>query len=422
VEAKTLSDRPSLGAPAQRTARVWQPLDLLHPSAGHGGFVRKAWSDRPLQSFDVQVVKTWSPPGEDDAEGAEEPNLADAALTDDAAVTEIDAAAATLALTEEALENVRQTAYAEGLAEGRQQVRDEWNADLQRKQSTSQNILQDLETSVRRLINTPEELYEPMKRLALHLAEQLVLAELTLSPQAIERLVRRCVDELAPQRLAPITVELNPADLAVMQPHGVEHRSATAAEGDKTKPAKPDWPWHLQANDALMPGSVRASASDAVVSDLIEHRLEALARGLLLDTGRSSAQSAFQPSRMSARMASEEVVDAQPRMATAPVPMQPIPQMPPTAPAPESQHAFEAMPESGVEDEFSEPFTWNASADDSDDVQAHRTFDEPENFAPQGLKDMSLDALDLPDLNLEKLDALDDLAATPPATSAPRDA
>ncbi len=415
----TLSDRPGLGAPAQRTARVWQPLDLLHPSAGHGGFVRKAWSDRPLQSFDVQVVKTWSPPGEDDAEGAEDPNLADAALTDDAAVTEIDAAAATLALTEEALENVRQTAYAEGLAEGRQQVRDEWNADQQLKQSTSQNILQDLETSVRRLINTPEELYEPMKRLALHLAEQLVLAELTLSPQAIERLVRRCVDELAPQRLAPITVELNPADLAVMQPHGAEQRSATAAEGDKTKPAKPDWPWHLQANDALMPGSVRASASDAVVSDLIEHRLEALARAMLLDTGRSSAQSAFQPSRLSARMASEEVVDAQPRMATAPMPMA---SMAPTAPTPEPHHAFNAEPASGAEDEFSEPFTWNAPVDNSHDVQANRDLDEPENFAPQGLKDMSLDALDLPDLNLEQLDPLDDQSATPPATPNPRDA
>jgi len=351
-----LSDLPSLAAPAQRTARVWQPLDLLHPSAGHGGFVRKSWSDRPLQSFGVQVVKTWSPPGEDDADRAEDLSLGDAALASDTEVTEVDAAAATLALTEEALEKVRQTAFAEGLAEGRQQVRDEWSADQQLKQSTSQNILQDLETSVRRLINTPEALYEPMKRLALHLAEQLVLAELTISPQAIERLIRRSIDELAAQRLAPITVELNPADLAVLQPHGAEPSSAPTADGEKTKTAKPDWPWHLQANDELMPGSVRVSASDAVVSDLIEHRLEAIARSLLLDTGRSSAQSAFQPSRLAARMASEQVVDAQPRMASA-----------------------------TLDDELSEPFTWNASDVDNHQADASRT----------------LDALDLPDLNLD---------------------
>lgn len=118
-----------------------------------------------------------------------------------------------------------------------------------------------------------------------------------------------------------------------------------------------------------MPGSVRASASDAVVSDLIEHRLEAIARSLLLETGRSSAQSAFQPSRLAARMASEQVVDAQPRMAPAPafVPESPVDNV------------------DTLEDELSEPFTWNAS----------------ENLAPQGLKDMSLDALDLPDLNLD---------------------
>ena len=348
----TLSDRLGLGAPAPRTARVWQPLDLLHPSAGQGGFVRKAWSDRPLQSFDLQVVKTWSPPDEDVEGQAADASLADAASPADADLSEQEVAEATLALTEAALETVRQTAYAEGLAAGQQQVRDEWRTDQKLKQSSSQNILLDLETAVRRLINTPEELYEPMKRLALHVAEQLVLAELTISPQAIERLIRRSVDELAPQRLAPITVELNPADLAVLQPHGAEQGSAS----------KPDWPWHLQANDELMPGSVRASASDAVLSDLIEHRLEALARSLLLDTSRSSAQSAFQPNRLAARMASEQVVDAQPRM--------------PPSPAP----AFN-----------------DASARMDADIEAN----------PAGFNDMHLDAFDLPDLNLPDADTVE---------------
>lgn len=331
-----MSDRSSLSPPVPRTARVWQPLDLLHPSAGHGGFVRKAWSDRPLQSFDLQVVKTWSSPHEDLADEFAQTRLADATILADIALSEDAAAEATLALTAAALETVRQTAYAEGLAAGEQQVRDAWNADLKLQQSTSQKILQALEISVRRLISSPAELYEPMKRLALHLAEQLVLAELTISPQAIERLVRRSVDELAPQRLAPIAVELNPADLAVLQPLGAES----------------EWPWHLQANAELMPGSVRVSASDAVVSDLIEHRLASIARSLLLDTDRSSAQSAFQPSRVAVRMATAQVVDAQPRMAR-----------PPAAPA-----APEA-PEAAA----SEPFTWQAS----DDAAPPPVQDEP---------------------------------------------
>jgi flagellar biosynthesis/type III secretory pathway protein FliH len=372
----TLSDRPGLGATVPRTARVWQPLDLLHPSAGHGGFVRQAWSDRPLQSFDLQVVKTWSPPEDAAVDETTEVSLADAALPVDAVLSEEAVAEATLALTEAALETVRQTAYAEGLAAGQQQVREEWNADQKLKQSTSQNILLNLESAVRRLINTPAELFEPMKRLALHLAEQLVLAELTLSPQAIERLVRRSIDELAPQRLAPITVELNPADLAVLQPQGAAPSSAATPDGEKAKAAKPDWPWHLQANDKLLPGSVRVSASDAVVSDLIEHRLEALARSLLLETDRSSAQSAFQPSRLAARLASAQVVDAQPRM----------------PPAPDSQRTFEEVPEA-VDDEFTEPFTWQAS----DDAESK----------PAGHQEMSLDGMDLPNLNLDESEPRD---------------
>jgi flagellar biosynthesis/type III secretory pathway protein FliH len=366
----TLSERPKLNAPAPRTARVWQPLDLLHPSAGHGGFVRKAWSDRPLQSFDLQVIKTWSPPDEETDEEAGDASLADAAPLTEAEEPEVDLAAATLALTEDALEAVRQTAYAEGLAQGQREVREEWNAEKKLKESSSQNILRDLETAVRRLINTPAELYEPMKRLALHLAEQLVLAELTISPQAIERLVRRSVDELSPQRLAPITVELNPADLAVLQPHGAEQGSASAAGGDKTKNAKPDWPWHLQANSALLPGSVRASASDAVVSDFVEHRLDALARSLLLDTDKRTSQSAFNPTSLAARRASEQVVDAQPRMSA----------------APESHRSFESdLPDDAAppmeasdaaEDDFSEPFTWNPS----DEAGTSPSSDEPNTF------------------------------------------
>ena len=347
----TLSDRPGLGETGPRTARVWQPLDLLHPTAGHGGFVRKAWSDRPLQSFGVQVVKTWSPPGDENTEGADA-SVADAALPAEDVDTAQATEAATLALTEAALETHRQTAYAEGVANGQQQVREEWMLDTKARQSNSQNLLRALDISVRQLISSPEALFEPLKRLALHLAEQLVLAELTISPQAIDRLIRRSIDELAPQRLEPITVELNPADLAVLQPHGAEPSAAPAADGEKSKTAKSEWPWHLQANDELMPGSVRASASDAVVSDLIEHRLEAIARSLLLDTGRSSAQSAFQPSRLAARMASEQVVDAQPRMSPVPSPS-------------------------------SSPLPF------------------PSTESTQGFNDLSLDSLDLPDLNLD---------------------
>jgi hypothetical protein len=75
----------------------------------------------------------------------------------------------------------------------------------------------------------------------------------------------------------------------------------------------------LQADETLLPGSVRASANDAIVEDLIAERLSTLARGLHIDEPRWSAQSAFSAERIAAdRVPSSRVEDAQPRMAVTP--------------------------------------------------------------------------------------------------------
>ena len=390
-----MSDLAALRAPRERTARVWQALDLLQSGSGSSAFVRKSWSDAPKQVFATHVVKTWSPTGQDGFDAQALDKLGDEDVLANAALSPAEAAAATLALTEDALEAERQGAYDKGLEEGRRQVREEWNAEKKKTRSTSESIMVELDAAVRRVIDTPDKLYEPIKRLAMHLAEQLVLAELTVSSQAIERLVRRCVDELAPQRLAPITVELNAADLAVLQAMPVasaasnnlsagsaseNNNTSTKTDGASAKPAAPQWPWHLQASDDLLPGSVRASASDAVVSDLIEHRLEVLARGLLLDSTRGMAQSAFQPSRMAARMSGErEVVDAQPRMSPAPAPTRSF-----AAPMPQDLQDID-----------------DRAADDPSDELAQS---DAGSEAPETFDDLDLSSMDLPDLNLDGLD------------------
>jgi seryl-tRNA synthetase len=70
----------------------------------------------------------------------------------------------------------------------------------------------------------------------------------------------------------------------------------------------------MVSDSHLLPGSVRVRADDAVVSDLIEHRLEGLATVLLQNTKPWQAQTAFQPERLSARRGKAETVeDALPR-------------------------------------------------------------------------------------------------------------
>jgi hypothetical protein len=165
-----------------------------------------------------------------------------------------------------------------------------------------------IEQGVVALQENPASWNEPLKRLALHLAEQLTLTELSISASGIQNMIDRCIETLDVQTASSVVVELNPTDMALLQAH-------KAAPGEKTHQ------WRLVADTHLLPGSVRVRADDAVVSDLIEHRLETLAQALLQDTKPWQAQTAFQPERLAARRGKAETVeDALPRDVS-PMPM-----------------------------------------------------------------------------------------------------
>lgn len=126
-------------------------------------------------------------------------------------------------------------------------------------------LLREVTQKLEAWAENPKQLFEPLKRLALHIAEQLVLAELNTSGAAIERLVQRCLDELNLHGSQVVTVELNPQDKARLQDVAKDMLSQV----------------QLQAIPSLQPGSVRVIVNDTQVEDLVEHRLEALAHGLL---------------------------------------------------------------------------------------------------------------------------------------------
>jgi flagellar biosynthesis/type III secretory pathway protein FliH len=126
---------------------------------------------------------------------------------------------------------------------------------------------------------------DAIKRLAIHIAEQLVLAELSASPAAIQRLIDRCVAELDLPHAGLVTVELAPQDHDLIK-------------------AQPDLSWNgmeLVINHQLLPGSVKVSCKDTRVSDLILHRLEPMARQLLVAVDDWKQQSAFRPGQSASR-------------------------------------------------------------------------------------------------------------------------
>jgi hypothetical protein len=298
ADARTVEVRP---------ARVWQPTDLLHPIAPEGGFLANPWRVASSKDFDphgfstpVIDLKAPPPPSEDapDAQAAQ-----DGADLAPEATADAPAAPVEHPIDAQALEDARAQGHAQGVAETREAMQAEMAQALQEALGEDGALLDKLRSALDDLQQSPNTFFEPLKRLALHLAEQLVLAELQIDGSAIERLVQRCVDELAQHDESMVLIELHPDDVTRLQ--SMRERTGLN-EGSALR---------VQANDSLAPASVRASANDAVVEDLIGDRLSALARGLHIDEKRFAAQSAFSPNRLATdRLPSSGVEDVRPRM------------------------------------------------------------------------------------------------------------
>ncbi len=108
--------------------------------------------------------------------------------------------------------------------------------------------------------------FEPLKRLALHLAEELVRGELMLDSSAIERLVQAALEHIDNPGKR-VRVALHPDDMAAIKRADKELGAGVVMVSDKT----------------MLRGSVRVTNNDAVVQDLIDNRLSHLADELLID-------------------------------------------------------------------------------------------------------------------------------------------
>ena len=320
--------------PEVRPARVWQPTDLLHPIAPEGGFLPNPWKPTQAAGFDPQGFATpvldlqamareaaakaaaaQAPDGEQ--EDAAQADALEAQSTDSDAASDAEQAKntpsepppstpAAPAIDAQALEKARADGHAQGMAEARAQLQSQATSDAQAALGQDHALVEKLQAALADLQQSPQSFFEPLKRLSLHLAEQLVLAELQLDGSAIERLVQRCVDDLGQHDESMVTVYLHPSDVERL--HSMRERTGLN-EGSSLR---------LQADETLLPGSVRASAHDAIVEDLIADRLSTLARGLQIDAPRWSAQTAFSAERIATdRLPSSRVEDAQPRMAAA---------------------------------------------------------------------------------------------------------
>ncbi len=272
----------------------WSPNPLLNSKAEAPRFLRTQWEEATARSFGPWRVADKAEPtegllteaAETDANEATTEVPADATAAQEAAPT----AEPESPWTEAALDQLRDEAYQRGLLEGQALVRSEF----ENERSKERELMRHLGIELRSISQDPQRFFEPLKRLSLHLAEQLVRAELQLSGQAIHNLIQQCIQQLD-HAVEPVHVSVNPEDL----------QRLTAMGESVTKHMQ------LEADALLRPGSVRVRVQDSVVQDLIETRLEPLARRLLAQPEAWMQQSSLVKDRAEALPADTPVRDWQ---------------------------------------------------------------------------------------------------------------
>lgn len=167
-------------------------------------------------------------------------------------------------LVEAAREEARVAAHAEGQQQGFDAGYAQALTELKAEMDAKVAALQSMCDGIKELSTDANALFDPVKKLAVHLAEQLVRGELTQSGQVISRIVENCVREMSGNSEKTLIVHLNPEDLELYKPLA-EQFGATIS---------------LRPNSTLQRGSVRVSLDGAVVEDLIERRVQALSKSL----------------------------------------------------------------------------------------------------------------------------------------------
>ena len=252
----------SFDKPEAAPSASWTSDPLLSKTQQAAHFLRTQWDEASAQSFGPWRVAPKAEPtdGLMNAPIDLVPTQTDTQAPA-ADVPELPAAQeAGSVWNEAALAQLHDEAFEKGVLQGQAHVRAEYEAERNKERE----LIRHLGIELRGISQDPQRFFEPLKRLSLHLAEQLVRAELQLSGQAIHHLIQECIQQLD-HPVEPVNVSVNPEDLQRLKAMG---EAATQ---------------HLQleADAQLRPGSVRVRVQDSVVQDLIEHRLEPLARRLL---------------------------------------------------------------------------------------------------------------------------------------------
>jgi flagellar biosynthesis/type III secretory pathway protein FliH len=158
------------------------------------------------------------------------------------------------------IKTAQQQGYVQGLKDGMTKAL----FDLESERNKDKEIISTLLAELQNILQDSFGQFEPLRKLALHIAEQLVRTELSISGNSIDRLVQACIKEINAQEKY-ITLSANSADIERIKPFLKDSGSEII----------------MQVDNNLHQGSIRVRSNDTIIEDLIENRLGGLAKILI---------------------------------------------------------------------------------------------------------------------------------------------
>ena len=208
--------------------------------------------------------RKWEPQSLDSLEPAKELKIVteEAAAPEDASPAKSHDSGEGLTVSREELNQANQDSFEKGYARGFEKAERKWES----ARETFLDVTQALYKEQKQAVN----FFEPLKRLSLHIAQELVRGELSISSDAIQRLIRGALEEMDQKGPAVVAIELNPLDLHMIcsnLPQDLAHLD-------------------FRQKDNLSRGSVVLKLHNGAVEDLMEHRFEVLSDALFTTISR----------------------------------------------------------------------------------------------------------------------------------------
>ena len=259
----------------------WRLNDLLRAGKKAKEFAAVSWSD-PKEQDNSRFIQ-WQPGGTQQIENDISLDLGAVAVGDAAEVpntlpvdTSIERAD-----IQAAMAKAKEEAFEEGILEGK--------AQAERAHGEIKNALKDLIERIRVNEGNIREFHDPLKKLAVNIAEQLIRGELTISSKAVERLVNQALEDIENQGPEEIVVTLHPEDL-----------SSLGKTADVIKESI-----EFRSDSHLSRGSVRVTMGDSAIEDLIERRLQNIVENLY-DADREEISSHEQDTNLTQDQSTDE--------------------------------------------------------------------------------------------------------------------